>query len=72
MAAQFKILVSLLIDKRLKAKSGIYKTEERERLRLRLAVPKPETVVAEPFANVTLGRLLDCSRSGSKLEVPVI
>ena len=72
MAAQFKILVSLLIDKRLKGKSGIHKTEERERLRLRLAVPKPETVVAEPFANVTLGRLLDCSRSESKLEVPVI
>ena len=72
MAAQFKILVSLLIDKRLKGKSGTYKTEERERLGLRLAVPKPENVVAEPFANVTLGRLLDCSRSKSKLEVPVI
>ena len=57
MAAQFKILVSLLIDKRLKGKLGIYKTEERERLGLRLAVPKPETVVVEPFANVTLGRL---------------
>ena len=72
MAAQFKILVSLLIDKRLKAKLGIYKSEERERLGLRLVVPKPETVVAQPFANVTLGRLLDCSRSESKLEVPVI
>ena len=71
MAAQFKILVSLLIDKRLKGKSGIYKIEERERLGLRLAVPKPETV-AEPFANVTLGRLLDCSRSKSKFEVLVI
>ena len=55
MAAQFKILVSLLIDKRLKGKLAIYKTEVRERLGLRLAVPKPETVVAEPFANVTLG-----------------
>ena len=64
MAAQFKILVSLLIDKRLKAKLGIYKTEERERLGLRLAMPKPET-------NVTLGRLLDCSRSKSKPKVPV-
>ena len=72
MVAQFKILVSLLIDKRLKGKSEIYKTKERERLRLRLAVPKPETVVAETFANVTLGRLLDCSRSESKLEVAVI
>ena len=72
MVAQFKILVSLLIDKRLKAKSAIYKTEERERLGLRLAVPEPETVVTEPFANVTLGRLLDCSRSESKLEVPII
>ena len=60
MVAQFKILVSLLIDKKLK---GIYKIEERERLGLRLAVSKPETVVVEPFANVTLGRLLDCSRS---------
>ena len=55
MAAQFKILVSLLIDKRLKGKLAIYKTEVRERLGLKLAVPKPETVVAEPFANVTLG-----------------
>ena len=72
MAAQFKILVSLLIDKRLKGKSGIYKTEERERLGLRLAVPKPETVVAEPSANVTLGRLLDCLRSESQPEVLVI
>ena len=69
MVAQFKILVSLLIDKKLK---GIYKTEERERLGLRLTVPKPETVVVEPFANVTLGRLLDCSRLESKPEVPVI
>ena len=69
MAAQFKILVSLLIDKRLK---GIYKTEKRERLGLRLAVPKPETVVAEPSANVTLGRLLDCSRSESKPELHII
>ena len=69
MVAQFKILV---IDKRLKGKLGIYKIEERERLGLRLAVSKPETVVVEPFANVTLGRLLDCSRSESKLEVPVI
>ena len=72
MAAQFKILVSLLINKRLKGKLAIYKTEVRERLGLRLVVPKPETVVAEPFANVTLGRLLDCSRSKSKLEVLVI
>ena len=71
MAAQFKILVSLLIDKRLKGKLAIYKTEVRERLGLRLAVPKPETVVAEPFANVTLGRLLDCLRSENKLEVLV-
>ena len=69
MVAQFKILV---IDKRLKGKLGIYKIEERERLGLRLTVPKPETVVVEPFANVTLGRLLDCSRSESKLEVPII
>ena len=46
MAAQFKILVSLLIDKRLKGKSGIYKREERERLGLRLVVSKPETVMA--------------------------
>ena len=46
MAAQFKILVSLLIDKRLKGKSRIYKREERERLGLRLVVSKPETVVA--------------------------
>ena len=37
-----------------------------------MAVPKPETVVAEPSANVTLGRLLDCSRSESKPEVLVI
>ena len=72
MAAQFKILVSLLIDKRLKGKSGIYKTEEGERLGLRLAVPKPKIVVAEPSTNVTLGRLLDCSRSESQPEVPVI
>ena len=72
MAMQFKNLVSLLIDKRLKGKLGIYKIEERERLGLRLAVPKPETVMAEPSANVTLGRILDCSRSESKLEVPVI
>ena len=72
MAAQFKSLVSLLIDKRLKVKLGIYKTEERERLGLRLAVPKLETVVIESFANVTLGRLLDWSRLESKLEVPVI
>ena len=72
MAAQFKILVSLLIDKRLKGKSRICKTKERERLGLRLVVPKLETVVVEPFANVTLGRLLDCSRSESKPEVPVI
>ena len=69
MVAQFKILVSLLIDKKLK---GIYKTEERERLGPRLVVPKPENVMAEPSANVTLGRLLDCSRSKSKPEVPVI
>ena len=69
MVAQFKILVSLLIDKKLK---GIYKTEERERLGLRLAVPKPETVMAEPSANVTLGRILDCSRSESKPELPII
>ena len=69
MVAQFKILV---IDKRLKGKLGIYKIEESERLGLRLAVPKPETVMAEPSANVTLGRILDCSRSESKLEVPVI
>ena len=69
MAAQFKILVSFLIDKRLK---GIYKTEERERLGLKLVVPKPKTVVAEPSANVTFGRLLDCSRSESKPEVLVI
>ena len=72
MAAQFKILVSLLIDKRLKGKLGIYKIKERERLGLRLAMPKPKTVVAEPSADVTLGRLLDCSRSESKPEVPVI
>ena len=72
MAAQFKILVNFLIDKRLKGKSRIYKTKERERLGLRLAMPKPETVVAKPSANVTLGRLLDCSRSKSKPEVPVI
>ena len=57
MVAQFKILVSLLIDKMLKGKSGVYKIEERERLGLRLTVPKLETVVVEPFANVTLGRL---------------
>ena len=72
MAAQFKSSVSLLIDKRLKVKLGIYKTEERERLGLRLAVPKLETVVTESFANVTLGRLLDWSRLESKPEVPVI
>ena len=72
MAVEFKILVSLLIDKRLKGKSRIYKTEERARLGLRLAEPKLETVVAEPSTNVTLGRLLDCSRSKSKPEVPVI
>ena len=72
MAAQFKILVSLLIEKRLEGKSRIYKTEERERLGPRLVVPKPENVMAEPSANVTLGRLLDCSRSKSKPEVPVI
>ena len=69
MAAQFKILISLLIDKRLKEKSGIYKTKERERLGLRLAMPKPETVVAKPSTNVTLGRLLDYSRSESKPKV---
>ena len=72
MAAQFKILVSLLIDKRLKGKLGIYKTKKKERLGPRLVVPKPKTIVAEPFANVTLGRLLDCSRSKSKPEVPII
>ena len=69
MTAQFKILVSLLINKRLKGKSGIYKIEERERLGLRLAVLKPEIVVAEPSTNVTLGRLLDCSRLESKLRL---
>ena len=69
MAVQFKSLVSLLIDKRLKRKSGIYKTEERERLGLKLVVSKPETVVAEPSANVTLGRLLECSMSECKPEV---
>ena len=42
MATYFKILVSLLIDKRLKGKSRIYKTEERERLGLRLEVPRSE------------------------------
>ena len=72
MAVEFKILVSLLIDKRLKGKSRIYKTEERERLGLRLEVPKLEIVVVEPSANVTLGRLLDCSRSESEPEVLVI
>ena len=72
MAVEFKILVSLLIDKRLKGKSRIYKTEERERLGLRLVVPKLEIVVVEPSANVTLGRLLDCSRSESEPEVLVI
>ena len=71
MAAQFKNLVSLLINKRLKGKLGIYK-KKRERLRLRLAVPKPETVVDEPSAIVTLGRLLECLRSESKPEVTVI
>ena len=30
MATQFKILASLLIDERLKGKSGIYKTDKRE------------------------------------------
>ena len=64
--------MSLLIDKRLKVKLGIYKTEEGERLGLRLVVPKLETVVTESFANVTLGRLLDWSRLESKPEVPVI
>ena len=49
-----------------------YKTEERERLGLRLAVPKLETIVAEPFIDVTLGRLLDYLRLESKPEVPVI
>ena len=72
MAAQFKILVSLLIEKRLKGKSRIYKIEERERLGLRIAMPKPETMVVEPSANVALGRLLECSRSESKPEVPII
>ena len=72
MAVEFKILVSLLIDKRLKGKSRIYKTEERERLGLRLEVPKLEIVVVEPSANVTLGRLLDCSRLESKPVVLVI
>ena len=72
MAAQFKSLVNLLMEKRLKRKWGIYQTDERERLGLRLVVPKLEIVVAEPFANVTLGRLLDCSRSESKPEVPII
>ena len=47
-AAQFRSLVSLLIDKRLNKKSGIYKSKDRERLELRLAVPNLETVVAEP------------------------
>ena len=60
-AAQFRNLVSLLIGKRLKAKLGIYKTEERERLGPRLAVPKPLTLVVEPSAKVTLRRLLECS-----------
>ena len=72
MIAQFKSLVSLLMDKRLKRKSGIYKIEERERLGLRIAMPKPETMVVEPSANVALGRLLECSRSESKPEVPII
>ena len=72
MAMQFKSLVTLLIDKRLKGKSGIYKTEERERLGLKLAVPKPKNVVAGPSTNVKLWRLLNCSWSKSKLEVPVI
>ena len=49
-AAQFRSLVSLLIDKRLNRKSGIYKSNDRERLELSLAVPKLETVVAEPSA----------------------
>ena len=72
MVAQFKILVSLLIDKRLKGKLGIYKTEKRERLGPRLAMPKPKTIVVKPFANVTLERILDCSRLESKPKVLVI
>ena len=71
MATQFKSLLSLLIDKRLKRKSRIYKTEERERERLglRLAVSKPKTVAVKQSNKVTFGRLLECSRSKSKLEV---
>ena len=46
MATEFKILLSLLIDKGLKGKSRIYKTKERDRLGPRLVVPKLETVVA--------------------------
>ena len=68
MATQFKSLVSLLINKRLKGKSGIYK-KKRERLRLRLAVPKPKTIVVKQSNKVTFGRLLECSMSESKLEV---
>ena len=67
MVVQFKSLVSFLIDKRLKGKLGIYKTEKRERLGLKLAVSKPETIVAKPSANVTLGRLLECSMSESTI-----
>jgi len=52
LTAQFRSLVSLLIDKRLKGKSRIYKSEERERLGLILVVPKPETLVAEPFVKL--------------------
>ena len=69
MAVQFKSLVSLLSDKRLKGKLGIYKTEKRKRLGLKLVVSQPETIAAEPSANVTLGRLLERSMSESKPEV---
>ena len=72
MVAQFKSLVSSLIDNRLKGKLGIYKIEERERLGVRLATPKPKTRVAKPSAKATLRRMLECPRSKSKLEVPVI
>ena len=53
-------------------RSLIYKTEERERLGLRLAMTILETVVAEPSAKVTLERLLEWSRLQSKLEVLVM
>ena len=71
MATQFKILASLLIDKRLKGKSGIYKTDKRE-IRTETDSAQTRDFSGWAICQSNIGKIARMLELESKPEVPII